>query len=320
MNNRKSSGLFLLLAGPLAWALTFGGGTTLHSDVVWLKGNSAPQYGRIISQSEKSIEFSRFENNRLAPSVSLPRVQIEQLVVNFDRERLEKLTPSDPAAYRDYAEELAAQSADPTARDLARRLYLIAAASSPGERESELTIRQSGLAGLVGLANSADERRKLKMLQILVSPNPVQLIDPTPTTQIPTADGDDRLTLDLIHAIRSENLTRAVELLAARENRAVFATWSEICSLDELDSIARVNRPSKAQLSKLLQVEVQILSRDPNLPQKNGTSGNSRDLSWGDSAMRPFSLPGLAPSFETVTDYDPGASIFREGRWVTPDH
>jgi hypothetical protein len=63
-----------------------------------------------------------------------------------DRKRLEKLSKENPKAYRDYAEELARQPADPEATDLAMRLLVIAAYLDPAKLGTRSLLEMSDLA------------------------------------------------------------------------------------------------------------------------------------------------------------------------------
>src|SRR2546425_1111838 len=54
-----------------------------------------------------------------------------KIIHQVDRNRLEKLATDNPKAYRDFAQELTKQTADPEAKDMAMRLFLIAAYLDP---------------------------------------------------------------------------------------------------------------------------------------------------------------------------------------------
>ena len=74
--------------------------------------------------------------------------------------------------------------------------------------------------------------------------------------------------------------------------------------------MARVNRPNKTQLAKLLMIESQINS-----------SGNGQDVStirrlgWGDFATQVSGNLSVLPSFKNVTRFDPEKSVYRDGQW-----
>jgi hypothetical protein len=78
--------------------------------------------------------------------------------------RLEGLSSKNPRAYRDYAEELARQEADPEARYMAMRLYLIAAHLAPEQFGSR------SLLSMSALASTPAEARKYRALAYLLDP------------------------------------------------------------------------------------------------------------------------------------------------------
>lgn len=295
----------------------------IHSsvaDVVWVDGQAKPLYGQIISNTPEQIDLQVFENGKLGRIEKISRSRIEQFISNIDTQRLEKLSPDKPADYRDYAEELASQRADPAARQLAHRLYVIAAANSEGDNETANEIRNSALAGLISIADSDADRARLQLLRFLVSPDVDQVETFSESkSAAPYSEDQAQLMLKLVQAIRKENFEQAVEMLSSRDKQAVFQIWSKTCSLEELNRIARVNRPSKPQLSKLLRIELQILSSaDPLTGETPSTLPSGRRQSWGDFATQGTGFLSVVPSFENVTSIDPRNSVFRSGRWVKP--
>lgn len=87
-----------------------------------------------------------------------------KILHRLDGKRLEGLSPDNPRAYRDYADELARQKADPEARYTAMRLYLIAAQLAPDEFGSSSLLRMSALA------NAPAEARKYRAMAFLLDP------------------------------------------------------------------------------------------------------------------------------------------------------
>jgi hypothetical protein len=88
-----------------------------------------------------------------------------KILHRIDLNRLAHLSRDNPRAYRDYAEELAGQDADPEARALARRLYLLAAKLDPDRFAS------SSLLAMSALANTPMESRRCRALAFLLDPN-----------------------------------------------------------------------------------------------------------------------------------------------------
>jgi len=87
------------------------------------------------------------------------KITIEHQV---DRVKLGRLTKETPKAYRDYAEELAKQTKDPEAMELAIRLYLIAAYLDPAN------LGRSSLMNMSALAKRPADARKYRAMAFLL--------------------------------------------------------------------------------------------------------------------------------------------------------
>jgi len=87
-----------------------------------------------------------------------------KIIHQLDRDRLGNLSREAPKGYRDYAEELAQQTSDPEARDMAMRLFLIAAYLDPEKFGPSSLIRMSALAG------TPAEARKCRAMAFLLDP------------------------------------------------------------------------------------------------------------------------------------------------------
>jgi hypothetical protein len=87
-----------------------------------------------------------------------------KIIHQLDRKRLEALSRDNPKAYRDYAEELAGQDADPEARATAMRLFLIAAYLDPKQ------FGNSSLLGMSQLASTPAEARRCRAMAFLLDP------------------------------------------------------------------------------------------------------------------------------------------------------
>jgi hypothetical protein len=277
----------------------------LFADVIWIKGRETPVFGKLVSSNDTEVVFRAYENGQLQPGTKLQKSLVEQLVVNFDATRLEGLDPSQPNAYRDYAEELIPQSDDPVARQLARRLLLIAAFQSSRQTDSSDT-QNAAMKMLVQLADSESEKRQLEMIRFLNSPNSQ------------TNPFENSEPIKLVRALRQEQPGVARSLLLDAENRKTFRLWNDELSLESLDQVLKVNRPSKSQLNDLLRVEAGIL-RQLNVALATERSNRSRKQNWGDFAFESSTDLTSIPRFENVTEFDPTESVYRNGIWVRPN-
>jgi len=318
-NFRSTVRLFVILI-HIHMGLAINGICTTSADVVWVKNQPTPLFGQIVSNTPEQVQIRMIANGQPGKIKSIERSKVEQIIINIDAKRLAGLSPDKPLDYRDYGEELASQKIDPAARELARRLFLISAKIAQDRSETEVCA--SALSGLISLTNAESERRQLKMLQFLVNPNAVEPEsnpESGPTDNSPSELEND-LMLQLVRAIRREDSDLAIKLLSSQSNRQVFRKWIEICTPEEFDRIAKVNRPSKSQLEKLLQIEWQILTATrQSTNEKSGGIKSGRVETWGDFASQPSGNPGMVPSFENVTSMDPRKSIFRNGLWLQPE-
>ena len=288
---------------------------TANADVLWLVGEENPRYGRVVRQKvDGDLEFRvRGENNTYIEQ-TFAAGTIEMLVVNVDLTRMKRLDPAHLIPYREYAEELAGQKRDPEARDLAIRLFLIAAAGASRQNDSNLT--ESALAGLPELARSDQERRAFDRLLMLYSRYP----RPEPTPREPEkrkpSDNTDARTrqrlLQAIRLIRQEDNESAIVILRSREVLRELEKWSDLASVIDVQAMTRSSRLSLSQLRKLLALEIALADPEYQLQASN------RAPSWGEQAQNAMSGWTRLPSFENVTEFDPHKSVFRNGRWIKP--
>jgi len=292
------------------WALV----TVAAGDMVWVKGQEKPLSGRIVSQSDAEIQIEKFVEGRFGEVTSIRTDQVDSVVVNFDPERLAELSPDNPTAYRNYAEELCTQRADPAAIHLARRLYLLAAANSVNS--SQKGLRAGAILGLISLAPDESQRQNLELFHRLFHPStePQEAKSKTQSAvDNPPTEVEKELMLKIVIAIRRENSETAIGLLGSAQNRESIKKLSNLCTLQELDLIATSDQPSKLQLRKLLSVELAI--RQPGIASPQPVLSRS---SWGELAMQPAPKFSALPTFANVTEFDPNRSVYRNGVWVRP--
>ena len=286
------------------------------ADVVWIKGEDQPTFGRIISKNETGIRFQVYLQDKPTNVVNLKLGSIVQVIKNFDETRLETLSPEDVAAYRGYAEELIPQKQDPVARQLAQRLLLIAAFHSDG------SFRVICLKHMIELTESTTERNRLAMLLKVYSPNEKMQIEEAKASsvEIRGSVSDQIAMLSLLRNIRQGKTSAARTALNSVKSKRIIEKWAAQISYDELSTISRANRISKSQLAKLLQVELAILkvaaSEDKNAGQTSNTETKS---SWIDDAVEVTRAIPEIPNLETVTVFNPKHSVYRDGQWVEPD-
>ena len=134
---------------------------TLQAVVVLPKGAKQPIMGYLVRQDDHSIVIRQELPGGKSRESSFLRKDLDELIFTVSPERLAALDPSKPAAYWEYAEELAEKQRDPEARDTAIRLDAIAAARGDDH------LRHSALLGLIALARNTDEERLFRAATFL---------------------------------------------------------------------------------------------------------------------------------------------------------
>ena len=307
MKNRSSG--FMLVLSLTAWIAI----PQLQSfaDVIWLTGNPTPVCGRVVEINQDELIIAVFET-KYSKTITIQRDKVEQFLVNIDQKRLSELRPSNPRAYVQYAEELSGQKIDKAARNLAKRLFVIAAFHSDGE------LHLTSLAGLAALADSAIERRRINALRYLsgLEATGFEMSSSQDQKKDDQQTGDEyRIALELVRYLRQGKNSRAMQMLKDPKNQSNFDAWKEICSANELRTIAQANRITQEQLGKLLKIEISILQS-----QRVGKKINPylKSESWGDFYVRESTRSLLFPSIENITAFDPRNSIYKNGSWVQP--
>ena len=96
------------------------------------KNSNQPVMGYLVRQDERTVVVRQPLADGKSREVPFSRSNIDELIITVSPERLAALDPARPEMYREYAEELAEKQRDPEARDMARRLYAIAAVRAEG--------------------------------------------------------------------------------------------------------------------------------------------------------------------------------------------
>lgn len=155
------------------------------------------------------------------------------IVHQLDTKRLEGLSPEDAKGYRDYADVLARQEADPEARYTAMRLYLISAYLAPEEFGSSSLLRMSDLA------STQAEARKYRAL--------AYLLDPKGDADILKAKAVKPSAADQLPASALDNFTKAMQLYRTAQPKPA----TEFAKRDGVDRIFALT-PEKLDVKKFL--------------------------------------------------------------------
>ena len=289
--------------------------------VVFVKGRDKPIIGIIKLKDERFVVVEQVLANGTRPVTRVPRADIEDIIETVVPERLEKLDPDTPQAYHDYAEELTVKRDDPEAREMAMRLYLIAAHLDPKNHG------RSSLLGMVQLARNDDEERILRAMAYLLDPehNESVLRDPDIVKKKPQSV-DDVARQRLLTAIRQvrqqqrQHLAR--ETAMQEEVRALFEQLEDIMSQDEFIKASAERELSPHALEKLITLELALLPSTGVVDRPQATrkltswlQGINRD---GLASVPPLSL-NPEQMLKNVTEFDPNECFFRNGKWTSSE-
>jgi hypothetical protein len=291
--------------------------TAARAIVILPKGATKPVMGYLVRQDDKTIVIREILTDGMPREQTFQRDQIDELLVTVAPERLAALDPGQPQLYREYAEELAEKQRDPEARDAALRLYHIAAVLGEGQ------IRRGALLGLAALARSPQEERKFRAAAYLYDPehDPAVLAGPddakltrTPTAKEPLAD-----LLSAVRLARQGKGAQAKALVEKPPVREQVDGLAKVLTSEELLAACIAKELSDEQLFKLLKAETAI---ERSLSQGAPGSGDDGLAPVQTSWISAVKSQGLSPlpslSLATLTEFDPRACVYRDGKWVRP--
>lgn len=309
----SGSGSVRLLAAMVSLLLPAGLTTPAHGVVVVQDGKKI--VGHLHSLSDAYVVL-----DEVLPDGTLRRKSIrrspEVLVINSVKpELLEALREDNPRAYRDYADDLKVKLEDPDCRVTALRLYLIAAHLDPEKHGPGC------LTSMATLARSQEEQRRYRAMAYLLDPkhDPALLRNESIRKTAIAVSEEDRTNLrDGLRAFWSGRKSDAVGYASRPEFRAALARVSKELTIEEFEAglKRRGSWLPPSTLRKVLQLE-QSLSPARELvssasPPKKET-GSWAMLDWKKPAPSTAKL-----SLETVSQFDPRKTRFRNGEWVEP--
>lgn len=275
------------------------------------KGDTEPLLGHLVSENEKQVVV-RVERGDSPQNVTVPRSEIEELIHTADPTRLAALSPAQPRAYREYAEELSEMKVDPEARDTARRLFVIAANLDPAQEG------RSALLGLANLARTPQEEAACRAAAYLCDPvHDRALLQPWQTAKLEPAaatEAHDEVLRALVFA-RREDFTAARRIVETPKGKAQYAQIETIFPRKDFLAACGAGRLTEDQLRRLLSAELALLRRESGV----ATAPETSTTDWSRVLRSPA---GLAPvpsiQLDLLTEFDPRASVYRDGKWQRP--
>ena len=276
--------------------------------VVYKKGASKPVAGHLVRQNGNEVVVREESSSGLKESV-IPRGEIEDLIETVSTERLSALDPSRPQAYREYAEELAEKKLDPEARQMAVRLFQIAAWLDPAKTG------HGALLGLVSVARPGEEEARFRAAAFLFDPrHDKALLGQTSVTAGKPRQEDDpaQKLLEALRQLRRGRGQQARAALAAPAVSEELEAHRGILSREDFQAASSAKDLSDEQLRKILELELKLDSRVSG----RGEEGAQTTLaSWNDAVRGGNLAPIRLLQFDKLTQFDPRECIYRQGKW-----
>jgi len=285
--------------------------------VVLPKGSAKPVMGYLVRQDDKTVVVREILPDGKPREQSFQRDQIDELLVTVSPERLAELDPARPQLYREYAEELAEKHRDPEARDMALRLYHMAAVLGEG------TLRRGSLLGLAALARSPQEERRFRAAAYLYDPEhdaaALAGAGEARLTRTPTSPEHIAELLSALRLIRQGKGPQAKAIIEKPVVREQLDSLSRVITAEELLAVCTAKSLTDEQLYKLLQAETAL---QRSLGESAAGSGADDLAQQQRSWTAAVKARGLSPlpslALDTLTEFDPHACLFRDGKWIRP--
>jgi hypothetical protein len=268
---------------------------------IFERGKTEPTRGRLLRETAQHVEVAVARPDGGEEKRLIARGDIEDMINPVSRERLEALSPDNPRDYRNYAEELAEKRIDPDARAAAIRLYLIAAHLAPEE------LARSCLLGMTALARSPEEERKFRAMAYLYDrDHDRRLLRDVAKPKAPVEASEARDGLLRALQLRRQGNRRAAILNAERSGvKEEFLKHSDKLTFEEF---SQPGLPDDL-ISRIVALELSLESGE------GPASGGAR---WSQIIAADQTAPVPSLTLETLTEFDPRHSVYRNGTWVRP--
>jgi hypothetical protein len=211
---RVRRALLLVCAG--VWVLILQ--TPAWSILIETAPNKRVVGGYLVSEDAKKLVLRIPIGGGKVKDETFERSKVK-ILHRVDRERLEKLTKDTPSVYREYADELAAKKADPEAKELALRLYLIAAYLDPAK------FGRSCLLSMTELANNPADARKYRAMAYLLDANSDQsLLKSDPAAKAKPPESAWKSFQSALRKFRNGDVIDAREAAKGKDVATCFAS------------------------------------------------------------------------------------------------
>jgi hypothetical protein len=300
---------------------------------VLLKDSTTPVKGFLVSESDARVVVDELLPDGKVERRTLPRSVIDLVIQPVAADRLAALDRSQPQTYRDYADELSEKREDPEARATALRLYLITATLDPQGQG------RGCLLGMAALARNEDEERRFRAMAYLLDPAHDRAVltsaAAAPTVQTVELNETNRnQILSALQALRTGEKSKVLSISRRPNFTEAWQPIERLLSSDEVLESARSANPilPPRLLRKVLQAEMLLRedlkpsSTKPTITSTTATAESSATSStratvqpWSQRVLAGKLAPVAPLTLETITEFDPRANRFHDGRWVVPE-
>ncbi len=282
--------------------------------VVYVKGQKEPIAGFVESADDMSIRLRVLEKDGEELTRRILRSEIDLLLQPVSPSRLGQLSPDNPKAYREYAEELVEKTTDPEAVETAKRLFMIAAHLAP-EKEG-----RSALLGMTPLMKDPQHVKQLRALAYLIDPShDASLLEGKQQDAAAGAaleESEREEVVKVLRMLRHGDRADARQQLQREEIQAGLRQGTSKISLDECLALVQGNCPGCEQgkippymLQKLVAAELELNSTQTT---------NEVQPQWGFFLDGSFQKPLPVLSLAKAIGLDPRKCVYRDGAWVEP--
>ncbi|WDI44377.1 hypothetical protein [Bremerella sp. P1] len=297
----------MLLALLLVCSEAFGA-------VVYVKGQKEPIAGFVESADDMSIQLRIVTPEGDELNRRILRSEIDLLLQPVSPSRLSQLSPDNPKAYREYAEELVEKTSDPEAVETAKRLFMIAAHLDPKAEG------RSALLGMTPLMNDPQSVKQLRAMAYLIDPShDASLLEGQQQAVTTGAALDESLREDVIKVLqmlRHGERADARQQLQRDEIRSAMRQGTSKITPDECLALVQGLCPGCGQgqipaymLQKLVAAELEL---------RTSEASDEVKPQWGFFLDGTFQKPLPVLSLAKAIGFDPRQCVYRDGEWIEP--
>lgn len=297
-------------------SIFFGIVTRAGAVTIVLKGKDDPIHGYLVKEDPVEVHVRIVTVSGTQVKV-YPVKNIAFINRPLDSDRLSDLTPAKPDDYRQYAEELSDQKVDPEARELATRLFLVAA------HLDQDRLGRSCLLGLTNLARTRQEKARCRALAYLLDPEHDRALlersaDDDSANKVESVN-EYKALVSIIEAINRGRTRQAQGIAKRHDLPQLLARYDRLLTPEEL-SLALAT-PEQSSISPELQVRILRFYHELLAKKITGAKHLAKRPTnkWNIGLLNSDNQePVRTLALDSITGFDPRESLYRGGKWVRP--